>query len=144
MAPILGIDLGTTNSLACAFQHGRPVLVPNALGQVLTPSCVSLDADGAVLVGQAARDRLVSHPGRTAAAFKRYMGTPRELDLAGRRFRPEELSALVLRALKADAEAFLGAPVEEAVVTVPPISATRSARRLALPGSWPGCGWSAC
>ena len=137
MAPLLGIDLGTTNSLACAFQHGRPVLVPNALGQVLTPSCVSLDADGAVLVGQAARDRLVSHPGRTAAAFKRYMGTARELDLAERRFRPEELSALVLRALKADAEAFLGAPVEEAVVTVPAYfsdaqrKATRAAGQLA-------------
>ncbi|AXQ31165.1 molecular chaperone HscC [Solimonas sp. K1W22B-7] len=116
---IVGIDLGTTNSLAAVWRDGQAVLIPNALGQVLTPSCVSLDDQGQVLVGAAARDRLLTQPRRTAAAFKRYMGTDRRLTLADREFRPEELSALVLKSLKADAEAFLGEPVTEAIITVP-------------------------
>jgi len=116
---IVGIDLGTTNSLIAVWKDGRAQLVPNALGQVLTPSCVSFDDDGSVLVGVAARDRLLSQPTRSAAAFKRYMGTDKRLRLAGREYRPEELSALVLKALKADAEAFLGEAVSEAVITVP-------------------------
>ncbi len=134
---IIGIDLGTTNSLVAAWKDGRSVLIPNALGETLTPSCVSLDEDVTVLVGRAARERLQTHPDRTAANFKRYMGSDRTVALAGRAFRPEELSSLVLRALKADAEAFLGEPVEEAVVTVPAYfsdaqrKATRAAGALA-------------
>ncbi|BFO57502.1 Hsp70 family protein [Acidovorax sacchari] len=134
---IIGIDLGTTNSLVAAWKDGRSVLIPNALGEMLTPSCVSLDEDGTVLVGRAARERLQTHPDRTAANFKRYMGSDKTMVLAGRAFRPEELSSLVLRALKADAEAFLGEPVEEAVVTVPAYfsdaqrKATRAAGALA-------------
>jgi molecular chaperone HscC len=116
---IVGIDLGTTNSLAAVWREGRAELIPNALGQVLTPSCVSLDDDGSVLVGMAARERLLSSPQRSAAAFKRYMGTEKRLVLGGREFRPEELSALVLKSLKADAEAHLGEAVSEAVITVP-------------------------
>ncbi len=116
---IVGIDLGTTNSLVAVWRDGRPELIPNALGQVLTPSCVSLDDEGRVLVGAAARDRLLTEPRRSAAAFKRYMGTDRRLMLADRSFRPEELSALLLRSLKSDAEAYLGEPVTEAVITVP-------------------------
>ena len=116
---IVGIDLGTTNSLAAVWREGRAQLIPNALGQVLTPSCVSLDEDGRVLVGMAARDRLLTSPRRSAAAFKRYMGSEKRLLLGERDFRPEELSALVLKSLKADAEAFLGEPVTEAVITVP-------------------------
>ena len=116
---VIGIDLGTTNSLAAVWQQGRSRLIPNALGDVLTPSAVSIDEDGTVLVGEAARQRLVSHPERSAAAFKRAMGTDQTYSLAGRTFTPEELSALVLRQLKQDAEAFLGEPVEEAVVSVP-------------------------
>lgn len=116
---VIGIDLGTTNSLAAVWQQGRSRLIPNALGDVLTPSAVSIDEDGTVLVGEAARQRLVSHPERSAAAFKRAMGTNQTYSLAGRTFTPEELSALVLRQLKQDAEAFLGEPVEEAVVSVP-------------------------
>jgi molecular chaperone HscC len=116
---IVGIDLGTTNSLAALWQDGQSRLVPNAHGTFLTPSAVSIDANGEVLVGLAARERLVSHPDRSAAAFKRYMGTERRLDLAGRPYRPEELSSLVLRSLKADAEAFLGETVKDAIVTVP-------------------------
>ncbi|HKY90409.1 MAG TPA: Hsp70 family protein, partial [Nevskiaceae bacterium] len=111
---IVGIDLGTTNSLVAVWKDGAPVLIPNALGQVLTPSCVSLDSDGTALVGAAARERLITEPTRTAAAFKRYMGTDKRLWLGDRQFRPEELSAVVLKALKADAEAFLGEAVHEA------------------------------
>ena len=116
---IIGIDLGTTNSLAAAWRDGEAVLIPNALGAVLTPSAVSVGEDGATLVGQAARDRLSTQPDRSAASFKRAMGTDHVFDLAGRPFRAEELSALVLRSLKDDAERFLGVPVEEAVITVP-------------------------
>lgn len=116
---IVGIDLGTTNSLAAVWRDGRAQLIPNALGQVLTPSCVSLDEGGRVLVGMAARDRLLTNPRRSSAAFKRYMGTEKRLLLGDRDFRPEELSALLLKSLKADAEAFLGETVTEAVITVP-------------------------
>jgi len=130
---IVGIDLGTTHSLVSVWQDGAPRLLPNALGETLTPSCVSVDADGAILVGRAARERLQTHPDRTAASFKRYMGTSRLLRLGGRDFRAEELSSLVLRSLKADAEAALGEPVTEAVITVPAYfsDAQRKATRLA-------------
>ena len=116
---IVGIDLGTTNSLVGVWRDGAPLLIPNALGHVLTPSAVGLGDDGSILVGLPARERLISHPARTAATFKRYMGTDRLLLLGDKGYRPEELSALVLRSLKADAEAYLGAPVEEAIITVP-------------------------
>lgn len=116
---IIGIDLGTTNSLAAVWRNGRSELIPNAAGEVLTPSVVSVDEDGSILVGRAARDRLISHPERTAARFKRHMGTSRTYTLGDRTFTPEDLSALVLRALREDAEAYLGEPVEEAVVSVP-------------------------
>ncbi|MET0617630.1 MAG: molecular chaperone HscC [Luteibacter sp.] len=130
---IVGIDLGTTNSLVAAWVDGAPRLIPNALGGVLTPSCVGIDEDGSVLVGEAARERLQTHPQRTASLFKRYMGSARTVRLAGRDYRPEELSALVLRSLKADAEAFLGHPVTEAIVTVPAYfsDAQRKATRVA-------------
>jgi molecular chaperone HscC len=134
---IVGIDLGTTNSLVAVWRDGQSVLIPNGLGDMLTPSCVSLDEDGTVLVGRAARDRLQTHPDRTAAVFKRYMGSDKTLRLGNREFRPEELSALVLKALKADAEAALGEPVTEAVITVPAYfsdaqrKATRTAGQMA-------------
>jgi molecular chaperone HscC len=134
---IVGIDLGTTNSLVAVWQDGRARTLPNALGEVLTPSCVSVDDDGSILVGRAARERLQTHPDRTAAVFKRYMGSDRVLRLADRDFRPEELSALVLRSLKADAEAALGEPVTEAIISVPAYfsdaqrKATRAAGQLA-------------
>jgi molecular chaperone HscC len=116
---LVGIDLGTTNSLIGAIVEGKPHLIPNALGEVLTPSVVGLDDSGAMLVGAAAKDRLISHPQLTAASFKRYMGTQQEFDVGSNRFRAEELSALVLKSLKQDAEAFLGTTVTEAVITVP-------------------------
>jgi molecular chaperone HscC len=134
---IVGIDLGTTNSLIAVWENGAARLIPNSLGEVLTPSCVSIDEDGSILVGRAARERLQTHPGQSAAVFKRYMGSDRTLRLGQREFRPEELSALILRALKEDAEAALGYPVTEAIVTVPAYfsdaqrKATRAAGQLA-------------
>lgn len=116
---VIGIDLGTTNSLAAVWRNGRSELIPNASGGCLTPSVVSVDEDGGILVGRAARDRLISHPERTAARFKRFMGTEKTYALGGRTFTPEELSSLVLRSLREDAEAYLGEAVEEAVVSVP-------------------------
>lgn len=106
---IVGIDLGTTNSLVAVWEDGRPRLIPNSLGEFLTPSCVSLDENGTILVGRAARERLQTHPDKTAAVFKRFMGSDRTVRLGRREFRAEELSALILRSLKEDAEAALGA-----------------------------------
>ena len=116
---LVGIDLGTTNSLIGILVDGKPRLIPNAFGEVLTPSVVGLDDSGMLLVGAPAKERLISHPQLTAASFKRYMGTNQEFDFGPRRFRAEELSALVLKSLKQDAEAFLGEPVTEAIITVP-------------------------
>lgn len=135
--PIIGIDLGTTNSLAAVWKDGKCQLIPNALGEMLTPSAVSIEENGNILVGQAAKDRLISHPERTAASFKRFMGTDTRLTLAGKPFTPVELSSFVLRRLKEDAETFLGEPVEEAVISVPAYfddngrSATKAAGELA-------------
>lgn len=130
---IIGIDLGTTNSLAAVWRDGQAVIIPNALGEHLTPSCVGLDEDGTVLIGKAARERLQTHPHLTAAVFKRYMGSDKRITLGSKQFRPEELSSMVLRALKEDAEAFLGHPVAEAIITVPAYfsDAQRKATRIA-------------
>jgi molecular chaperone HscC len=116
---IVGIDLGTTNSAIAIWRDGKAELIPNSLGDVLTPSAVSLGDDGTYLVGMAARERQSTHPDRTATAFKRYMGTQQVVSLGRKHFSAEDLSALVLRSLKADAEAHLGHPVTSAVVTVP-------------------------
>lgn len=134
---IVGIDLGTTHSLIGCYGESGPELFRNALGDYLTPSVVSVNDDGHIIVGEAARDRLVSHPQRSVASFKRWMGTARETRLGDRGFRPEELSALVLRSLLADAEAALGEKVQEAVISVPAYfsdaqrKATRAAGELA-------------
>jgi molecular chaperone HscC len=116
---VVGIDLGTTFSLVATLRGGAPFVIPNALGELLTPSAVSVADDGAVLVGAPARARATTHPTRTALAFKRDMGTDRVHELGPRRMTPLELSALVLASLKRDAEVALGCAVEEAVVTVP-------------------------
>ncbi len=116
---IIGIDLGTTNSLACVYRDGRVELIPNELGEYKTSSAVSVLQDGTVLVGAAARERLVSHPEATAASFKIWMGTQKALTLGAQRFKPEELSAFVLRQLLEDARRYLGEDVEEAVISVP-------------------------
>ena len=134
---IAGIDLGTTNSLIALWTDSGPELVANALGDTLTPSAVSIAEDGAVLVGRAAADRLVTHPDRSVASFKRWMGSAAGARLAGRFYRAEELSALVLRALKEDAELRTGGAIGEAVISVPAYfsdpqrKATLDAARLA-------------
>ena len=134
---IVGIDLGTTNSAIAVWRDGQAELIPNRLGHRLTPSAVSLGDDGSLLVGLPARERLATHPDRTATAFKRYMGSQRKTRLGKQDYLPEELSALVLRRLKEDAEAALGEPVSEAVITVPAYfndkqrKATRRAGELA-------------
>jgi molecular chaperone HscC len=116
---LVGIDLGTTNSLIAVFGDAGPVFIPNAIGEGLTPSVVGVDETNEILVGKAARERLLTHPGRTVASFKRLMGSAQETVLGPHRLRPEELSAFVLRSLKADAEAHLGEPVTDAVISVP-------------------------
>ena len=116
---VVGIDLGTTNSLVSVWQDGVSTVIPNALGEKLTPSVVSVNEQGMVLVGSAAKDRLVTHPELTASQFKRLMGSAEKITLGKRSYSPEELSALVLKQLKADAEDYLGEPVEEAIISVP-------------------------
>lgn len=116
---IIGIDLGTTNSLACVFTEDGGRLIPNSLGNLLTPSAVSLDQDGNICVGEVAKERLITYPEGSAASFKRYMGTDRTFTLGEREFTPQELSSFVLRQLKEDAERYLGQKVTEAVVSVP-------------------------
>lgn len=116
---IVGIDLGTTNSLVACFTEEGPRVIPNRLGKHLTPSVVSVDAEGNVFVGETAKERMSLYPDTVAQTFKRSMGTERDYVLSGRHFKPEELSALVLRSLKEDAEQFLGEEVTEAVISVP-------------------------
>src|SRR5437763_10527534 len=119
MDPIIGIDLGTTNSAAALLTPDGPQVIPNALGGRLTPSVVGVDEAGTVLVGAAAKELQVVRPDRCAALFKRHMGTDKTFALGGKEFTPEELSGLVLRSLKADAEAYFGCPVTRAVITCP-------------------------
>ncbi|MDE6620368.1 MAG: Hsp70 family protein [Lachnospiraceae bacterium] len=116
---IIGIDLGTTYSLACVYRNGRAELIPNELGDYKTNSVVSMMEDGSVLVGAAAKERLITHPESTAASFKVWMGTERMISLGNKSFKPEELSSLVLKQILQDARQYLGEPVEEAVISVP-------------------------
>lgn len=116
---IVGIDLGTTNSLIAYFSEDGPKIIPNRLGKNLTPSVVSVDGEGNVYVGETARERMSLYPDTVAQTFKRSMGTERDYVLGGKHFRPEELSSMVLRALKEDAEVYLGEEVTEAVISVP-------------------------
>lgn len=115
----IGIDLGTTNSLVAYWTDNGPVIIPNVINSNITPSVISIDENGEILVGQIAKERLITHPHLTAANFKRYMGTEKIFKLGTYSFSPEELSSFVLKSLKADAEAFLGEEVAEAVISVP-------------------------
>ncbi|MCR4641491.1 MAG: molecular chaperone HscC [Lachnospiraceae bacterium] len=115
---IIGIDLGTTNSLAAFYSDDGPQIIPNRLGGRLTPSVVSVEGEQ-IYVGEVAKERMLLHPEDSAAVFKRTMGTDAKYRLSGRQFRSEELSSFILRSLKEDAEAYLGEPIEEAVISVP-------------------------
>lgn len=134
---IVGIDLGTTNSAAALFENGKAKLVPNALGDLLTPSAVAVLPDGTTLVGKPALNHWPVKPAETMTSFKRFIGTNRSLKVGRYSFKPEELSAIVLRSLKEDIEAATGEEVTEAVITVPAYfndkqrKATRRAGELA-------------
>lgn len=134
---IVGIDLGTTNSAAAIFENGETRLIPNALGDVLTPSAVAILADGTTLVGKPALNHWAMKPGEAVTSFKRFIGTNRTIKLGRHSFKAEDLSAIVLRSLKEDIEAATGEEVTEAVITVPAYfndkqrKATRRAGELA-------------
>lgn len=116
---IVGIDLGTTNSLVGVYQDGQVKLIPNAFGEYLTPSVVALDDNNEVIVGKAAKERLVTHPDKTVAQFKRFMGTSHKILLGNSTYTAEELSSFIIRKLVDDAETFLGEKVDEVIVSVP-------------------------
>lgn len=116
---IIGIDLGTTNSLAAVWKDGKSVIIKNSLGDIATPSVVGVDDNGEILVGRVASERLVSAPALTTSEFKRRMGTDVKIELGDKSFSPEQLSSLVLKKIKQDAEIFLGEKVEEAIISVP-------------------------
>lgn len=119
MSKIIGIDLGTTNSCVAVMEGGEAVVIPNAEGGRTTPSVVGFSKSGERLVGQVAKRQAVSNPERTVSSIKRHMGTDFKAAIDGKNYTPQELSAMVLQKLKADAEAYLGAKVEKAVITVP-------------------------
>ncbi len=116
---IVGIDLGTTNSLIAYYTDEGPKIIPNRLGENLTPSVVSIDENGEVYVGKTAQERMRLYPETSAAVFKRDMGSDKKFSLGDKEFTAEELSSFVLRSLKEDAEEFLGEAVEEAIISVP-------------------------
>jgi molecular chaperone HscC len=116
---LVGIDLGTTNSLISVFTDDGPELIRNSSGTFLTPSVVGVSDGGDILVGDAAKHRLITHPDKTVARFKRSMGTAKTYGLGKKQYKAEDLSALVLKALKADAEAHLGTTVDRAIISVP-------------------------
>lgn len=115
----LGIDLGTSNSLVAYWKEDEAVLIPNVFGEVLTPSVVGVDDNGEFLIGKIAKERLTSHPDKTAAVFKRFMGTEKNYYLGTQAFSATDLSSFVLKALKEDAEKFLGETCTDAVISVP-------------------------
>ena len=119
MSKIIGIDLGTTNSCVAVIEGGEPVVISNAEGARTTPSVVGFTKTGERLVGQVAKRQAITNPERTIASIKREMGTNFKVDIDGKAYTPQEISAMTLAKLKADAEAYLGEPVTEAVITVP-------------------------
>ena len=115
---IIGIDLGTTNSLVCTYKNGTPVFIPNRQGYILTPSCISVEGD-TIFVGQAAKDRLVTNPKDTVASFKRFMATDKKFVLQGKTFLAKELSSYLVKNLVEDAKAYLNEEIDEAIISVP-------------------------
>ncbi|MBQ9165897.1 MAG: Hsp70 family protein, partial [Oscillospiraceae bacterium] len=111
MSPIIGIDLGTTNSCVAVIEGGKPVIIPNAEGNRTTPSVVAFTKRGERLVGDLAKRQAITNAKGTVSSIKREMGTDTRLDLDGRRRTPQEISAMILNKLKTDAEAYLGEPV---------------------------------
>ena len=119
MSKIIGIDLGTTNSCVAVMEGGEAVVIPNADGARTTPSVVGFQKTGERLVGQVAKRQAVTNPDKTVISIKRNMGSDYNVDIDGKKYTPQEISAMILQKLKADAEAYLGETVTEAVITVP-------------------------
>ena len=119
MAKAVGIDLGTTNSVVSTLEAGAPDVLPNAEGARTTPSVVAFSKTGEVLVGEVAKRQAITNPDRTIRSVKRHMGTNWTIDIDGKAYTPQEISARILQKLKRDAESFLGEPVTQAVITVP-------------------------
>ena len=119
MSKIIGIDLGTTNSCVAVMEGGEPVVIPNAEGNRTTPSVVAFSNNGERLVGQIAKRQAVTNPDHTIISIKRKMGTNEKVNIEGDTFSPQEISAMILQKLKADAESYLGQKVTQAVITVP-------------------------
>lgn len=119
MSKIIGIDLGTTNSCVAVYEGGERVIIPNAQGGRTTPSVVAFTKDGERLIGETAKRQAAVNPDRTISSIKRDMGTERRISIDGKQYSPQEISAMILRQLKSDAEAYLGELVTEAVITVP-------------------------
>lgn len=119
MSKIIGIDLGTTNSCVAVMEGGEPVVITNSEGARTTPSVVSFQANGERLVGQVAKRQAITNPDKTIMSIKRHMGTDYKVNIDGKDYTPQEISAMILQKLKADAEAYLGEKVTEAVITVP-------------------------
>ncbi len=137
MSKVIGIDLGTTNSVVAVMEGGEPVVIPNAEGSRLTPSVVGFSKTGEILVGQLAKRQAVSNPNRTVVSIKRHMGSDYKVNIDGKSYTPQEISAMILQKLKTDAEAYLGEKVTEAVITCPAYftdsqrQATKDAGRIA-------------
>ena len=119
MSKIIGIDLGTTNSCVAVMEGGEPVVIANSEGARTTPSVVGFTKTGDRLVGQVAKRQAITNPENTVSSIKRQMGTDHKVTLNGKEYTPQQISAMILQKLKADAEAYLGEPVTEAVITVP-------------------------
>ena len=119
MGKIIGIDLGTTNSCVAVFEGGEPIVIPNPEGARTTPSVLAFSKTGERMVGQVAKRQAITNPDRTVISIKREMGTNYKKEIDGKAYTPQEISAMILQKLKADAEAYLGAPVTQAVITVP-------------------------
>ncbi len=119
MAKIIGIDLGTTNSCVAVFEGNEPIVIPNPEGARTTPSVVAFSKTGERMVGQVAKRQAITNPDKTVISIKRDMGTNKKVDIDGKSYNPQEISAMILQKLKADAEAYLGQSVNQAVITVP-------------------------
>jgi len=119
MSKVIGIDLGTTNSCVAVMEGGEPVVIPNPEGARTTPSVVGFKKDGERIVGETAKRQAITNPDRTIISIKRHMGTNHKEVIDGKEYSPQEISAIILQKLKADAEAYLGQPVTQAVITVP-------------------------
>ena len=119
MSKIIGIDLGTTNSCVSVIEGGEAVVIPNAEGARTTPSVVAFSKDGERMVGNVAKRQAITNPERTIASIKRHMGSDYKVNIDGKAYTPQEISAIILQKLKSDAESYLGDKVTEAVITVP-------------------------